>query len=106
MMDEKMLQALKASIAKWEGYLLATEETLPEIYEELGRDSCPLCNYQTRQGNWCGDCPVSVAGHEGCSKTPYEDAEDYAGDGCLEGFLEEAFLEVAFLQSLLPEDQS
>lgn len=108
-MDEKMLAALKASIAKWEGYLLATEETLPEIYNELGRESCPLCQLQASRNLdrfFCGDCVVRLAGHNGCAYTPYEDAEDRAEANWLEGFLEEASREVAFLKSLLPESQS
>lgn len=108
-MDEKMLAALKASIAKWEGYLLATEETLPEIYEELGKGSCPLCQLQAARNLYrfsCKDCVVSLAGYNGCFRTPYEEAENHAGDNWLEGFLREASREVAFLESLLPEDQS
>lgn len=62
-MDEKTLEALKGSIAKWEGIVAGT-------LLDKGHRNCPLCAsfYPS-----CDDCPVkNRTGFSGCARTPYD----------------------------------
>lgn len=105
-MDAKTLEALKASIAKWERN---AEAKTPTEYR-IGESDCPLCSlfiYPDR----CEGCPVfDRTGERFCKGTPYIVASSLrtwwsAGD---EGFRRRANAaardEVAFLKSLLPEE--
>lgn len=110
-MDARTLEALNASIAKWERN--AEAETPDEYLISAG--DCPLCHLF--YNDYCEDCPVAArTGKNVCRNTPYYDAVDarYAwilaridGDedkvtAAREDSQENARAEVAFLKSLLP----
>jgi len=99
-MDARTLEALQASIAKWEKN--ATVEDTEDA--RLGVSSCPLC--QVFYGDRCAGCPVYAFDHFRCDGTPYDAAENAYADGNLEAFIVAARAEVAFLQSLLPAAQA
>lgn len=106
-MDARTLEALKASIAKWERN--AKAET-PDEYL-TGPGECALCHL-FRAYPSCGGCPVADhTGLHGCARTPYSDAEDYhdewaSGDkSAAADALSAARAEVAFLKSLLPTEE-
>jgi len=104
-MDAETLEALKGSIAKWEGIVAGTQT-------DEGPQNCPLCiRFDPLGGNGCRGCPVfAYTGQKGCSGTPYdhftdidedtdrfESQEEYAS-----AKLSIAQQEVDFLKSLLP----
>jgi hypothetical protein len=105
-MDARTLEALKASIAKWEKNTVAES---PDEYRTFTTD-CPLCNiFYLRD---CAGCPVSKnTGKMACSGTPYS-AATFAkfrwmnGDGDKREAQAAALEEVAFLKSLLPSDEA
>lgn len=114
-MDAKTLEALKASIRKWEKN--AEAETLAE-YKTGSRD-CALClafhcYYNDNLRTGCGNCPVAIAGYTSCGSTPYDKAcravddwsDDPTSDALRQRAHEVAREEVAFLKSLLPEGES
>lgn len=113
-MDARTLEALKASIAKWEKN---AEAETPEEYL-LGNKTCSLCqifnNWKEQAGNLgCAGCPVGDAGFLYCEGSPYESAIeayhewDDAHDGGQRAAARAAALaEVAFLKSLLPSDEA
>ncbi|HYF29434.1 MAG TPA: hypothetical protein VEA36_03680 [Candidatus Paceibacterota bacterium] len=108
-MDERTLEALKGSIAKWEAIVAGTGD-------EKGVNNCPLCqlfNGPSEEANLgCKGCPVADAsGDTGCLNTPYEhwtEAPDlikspdggYMIGGIGSRILAQA--ELNFLRSLLP----
>ena len=103
-MDTKTLEALKASIAKWERNVQAT--TPEEV--KTGPAECPLC--KLFHGKLCNGCPVKEKVEYGfCVRTPYGDAER-AADAWLRRpeaqpfFQKKAQDEVDFLKSLLPQE--
>lgn len=108
-MDDKTLNALKQSIEKWERNAVA--ET-PDDYT-TGVESCALCRMFWRSS--CRGCPVSEAtGETHCFNSPHSDAA-YAGDDWLhypsDATLRDAAhaaarAEVAFLRSLLPQEET
>lgn len=109
-MEPKTLEALNASIAKWERNAVA--ET-PEAALVLG-DSCPLCHLfcpDDRESDGCDGCPVKErSGYDQCSGTPWFAAysahrtwEQQGSSGAWrDDFHAKARAEVAFLKSLLP----
>lgn len=103
-MDAKTLEALHASIAKWERN--ATTEDLGDVV--LGLTDCPLCKifHSFFGGPDCDGCPINAAGFYRCGGSPYEAAEDAYGEwedgGSSADFHKVAQAEVAFLKSLLP----
>lgn len=114
-MDARTLEALKASIAKWERNAVA--ET-PDNYLITPTD-CPLCGLFFDED--CRGCPVAAKVRTpGCARTPYETAADTKFEWETEfdpllpdtrevikrrGIAHAAALkEVAFLQSLLPAE--
>ena len=109
-MTPETLEALKASIAKWERN---AEATTPNDYH-IGTTSCALCRlYHPRHGGHrdCAGCPVAIhTGFSGCSGTPYDKAmgaflhwdTDEASAAKRGTALKLANAEVAFLKSLLP----
>lgn len=67
------LEALNASIAKWERNAKAKR---PANYK-TGVSDCPLCGLYMMppDGRTCRDCPIfKITGKTGCADTPYEDA--------------------------------
>jgi len=105
-MDAKTLEALKASIAKWERN--AEAKTPADVL--IGAHACPLCRifHWAFGGNDCKGCPINDVGHSGCEGTPYGAADTafeewLYGNGKLSDFRKSARDEVAFLKSLLPE---
>lgn len=104
-MDAKTLEALKASIAKWERNAKAE---YPEEYNTSAFD-CPLCQLFLGYRDACRGCPVaSATGLTHCNMTPYKAATEAAlqwdkDDG--EAARDVALGEVAFLKSLLPEGE-
>ncbi|WP_372570391.1 hypothetical protein [Ruegeria jejuensis] len=98
-MDKRTLEALKASIEKWEKN--ATVERNTEAL--VGAISCPLC--KLFMDSCCRGCPVMErTGKPACDDTPYDDAVE-ALDVFLPAFHEAARAEVEFLKSLLPEGE-
>lgn len=108
-MDAKTLEALKASIAKWERNAEATDPS--DV--RLGSDECPLCDVFHMRAISCNGCPVSDrTGRPFCVESPYISAwnawflwnsrpenterRDRAHAAARD--------EVAFLKSLLPEE--
>lgn len=102
-MDDKTLAALKGSIAKWKSIVDGTGK-------DEGADNCPLCKqfidcYEIdEEGNniCCVGCPVSQkTGKEGCLGSPYEKYSN-CSEECKP---RHARAELAFLKSLLPEEE-
>jgi hypothetical protein len=107
MMDAKTLEALKASIAKWE----RNAEAKTRFEYRTGDDDCPLCELFIYPGN-CEGCPVfDRTGERFCRGTPYIKASNarmrWGADPKSPDAPERAHAaardEVAFLKSLLPE---
>jgi hypothetical protein len=107
-MDAKTLEALKASIAKWERN---AEAKTPAEYRTQDID-CPLCGLFIFPGS-CLNCPVyERTGQQFCRGTPYRSAAaaryDWGAhphvDKCRDTAHAAARDEVAFLKSLLPEE--
>ena len=116
-MNHDTLKALKASIEKWKAN--ASAESIYEV--RLGMTDCPLCMkfHSHITGNRgepkCNGCPVyAKTGISGCANTPYDDADQAFDEwdkadiedeaSARSEFIERANEEVAFLESLLPED--
>jgi hypothetical protein len=107
-MDALTLEALKASIAKWERNVAAV--TPDDV--ELGYMACPLCTLFWDDD--CKGCPVAMkTGKVECDSTPYYDAYWAFNNWILlgsssvagEAFRSAAQDEVDFLKSLLPEGE-
>lgn len=102
-MDPETLEALKGSIAKWEGIVSGT------MHDE-GADNCALCQrfhacFRTIPGECCQGCPVNAVSGRGCDNTPY------AHWGMMEidrvstdEHRDAAQAELDFLKSLLPKE--
>jgi hypothetical protein len=95
-MDAATLEALKGSIAKWEGIVAGTTR-------DDGADNCPLCalfntDDYDRIENACEGCPVQKSAGIGfCMQTPYYAYRHLKTT-------EAAQAELDFLRSLLPAD--
>lgn len=64
-MDDKTLEALKGSIAKWEAIVAETNV-------DEGTSNCPLCQIFMKDERDCKGCPVvEKVKLTGCSGTPY-----------------------------------
>lgn len=104
-MDDKTLEALKGSIAKWEGILVGTTE-------DHGTDNCPLCQLFYCSGQaYCIGCPVNdKTGLTFCGGSPYADFEEceveFSGKIKNDDHRIIAKAELAFLQSLLPQKEA
>lgn len=106
-MDTKTLEALNASIAKWERNAEARAPGDAQIFS----NTCPLCT-AFRVNGWCDGCPVkSRTGRSFCALSPWEDALIALGawdsGNTKQGrsnFRVAARKEVAFLKSLLPTE--
>ncbi|WP_424967298.1 hypothetical protein [Dinoroseobacter sp. S375] len=102
-MDAKTLEALKASIAKWE----KNARVRKAENAKLTVIDCPLCDLFHKLG--CEGCPVAErTGEISCWDTPYEHAYHERGEWLEDAsrgplFRAAAREEVAFLKSLLPE---
>jgi len=113
-MDAETLEALKGSIAKWEGIVAG-------IDVDRGARNCPLCQKYPNLG--CDGCPVAErTGYANCSDTPYQSQwmrlkePDVSGCGCASCKGERVALtdvaraaaqaEVDFLRSLLPRQST
>lgn len=106
-MDAETLEALRGSIAKWEGIVAGT------VVDECG-DNCPLCqrfnpviNPAVRRQDACRGCPVMAAtGEKFCYASPYGAYaaldDDCDGDEAELKALAQA--ELDFLKSLLPPE--
>jgi hypothetical protein len=105
-MDAKTLEALKASIAKWERNAEATDPFEFKISEK----DCPLCAMFKIGSDECKGCPVfEKTGATFCRETPYIPAatarRDWrCGDVPADRAHAAARDEVAFLRSLLLEE--
>jgi hypothetical protein len=90
-MNKLTLKALKGSIAKWEAIVAGTGK-------DEGSRNCPLCKRFSDLGctKRSEQCPVKIkTGYGNCLGTPYYDTLDIKRDE----------RELAFLRSLLPEDE-
>lgn len=90
-MDADTLEALRGSIAKWEGIVAGT-------VRDMGMSNCPLCQkFAYPRGNECRGCPVAErTGRSDCRGTPYYEHDEEKP--------ETAQAELDFLKSLLPPD--
>lgn len=79
-MDAKTLEALKASIAKWERN---AEARSPDAVR-FDLADCPLCQvfHPYFGGPDCAGCPVNDAGHWRCGGSPYD-----AVDGAINAWM-------------------
>jgi hypothetical protein len=109
-MDAETLEALRGSIAKWEGIVAGS-------VDDEGSNNCPLCEMFYRGCGWpsCFGCPVwKKTGLRNCEGSPYEkwvELTDERPDGQPRKVTNEeqrsaAEAELAFLRSLLPEARS
>lgn len=104
-MDARTLEALKASIAKWERN--AEAKTPAEF--RVSEIDCPLCVLFKTGSDECEGCPVFEKTRvRFCRETPYMSAavarRDWRdGEGSSDRAHAAARDEVAFLKSLLPE---
>jgi hypothetical protein len=107
-MDAQTLEALNASIAKWE----RNAEAENRFEYRTGESDCPLCALFIFPGH-CEGCPVfQKTGERFCRFTPYMDASyarimwgDTPGSSAARDRAHAAARdEVAFLKSLLPEE--
>lgn len=108
-MDAETLEALRGSIAKWEGIAAGTEI-------DQGSENCPLCRL-FYESAFCAGCPVMArTGHSDCTGSPYDQwhianpwprDEDgnrvYNRPATTDQHREIARAEVDFLKSLLPD---
>lgn len=110
MMSPETLEALKGSIAKWEGIVAGT-------VVNLHADNCPLCQlfnpYTSNTATFaapCKGCPVMArTGVTFCGGTPYDEYAELEervdeGEGDEGGLKPLAVQELDFLKSLLPTD--
>jgi len=112
-MNAKTLQALKASILKWDRNAKAE---MPYDYR-IGMCECPLCNMfhpKLTDGDLdedCDGCPVKAeTGHGFCKGTPFDAAYDAhfrweIGEGTRAAAWAAARKEADFLRNLLPEGE-
>lgn len=91
-MDAETLQALRASIQKWERIVAGTERE--------SESQCPLCEkFCVNSRDYCRGCPVAEkTGQRHCDGTPYYDFRDDGQSSV------DAQREVDFLKSLLPHE--
>jgi hypothetical protein len=101
-MDPETLEALKGSIAKWEGIVAGT-------LKDEGVDNCPLCQkfhacFRKIPGECCQGCPVNDASdNRGCINTPYDEWERHGShEVTTDEHRTAAQAELDFLKSLLP----
>lgn len=100
-MDNETLEALKGSIAKWEGIAAGTEF-------DQGCSNCPLCQkFAIGVSNRCLGCPVhEVTGLTNCEGSPYDNVPyrtDFNDEDLYLSILKTAAqAELDFLKSLLP----
>jgi hypothetical protein len=105
-MDARTLEALKASIAKWERNAVAKA---PDEYL-TSSGHCPLCDLFYWEPD-CHGCPVFMrTTQRNCWDTPYIEAskakyEWWEGTGTAEQAHAAARAEAAFLKSLLPPEE-
>ena len=104
-MDEATLEALRGSIAKWEGIVAGT-------MVDKGMDNCPLCalfnpliegsrNYSGPET--CSGCPVMERTMlRFCAGTPYEPFDNCDVEEGTHEYIGAAKRELDFLKSLLP----
>lgn len=107
-MDDRTLEVLLGSIAKWEAIVAGTGR-------DLGGINCPLCREFILRIGKCRGCPVKAkTGRSGCRGTPYDEwSSSGAGDQPIESFdpidrprlVELAQAELEFLQELVPAQQ-
>ena len=98
-MNAETLDALRASIAKWERN--AVVEHLADA--TMGSEDCPLCVLFNPAS--CEGCPVFEETElDCCESTPYDDACKARWLGDIDGFEAAALAEVNFLRSLLPAE--
>ncbi|MDP5216722.1 hypothetical protein Q5Y75_05785 [Ruegeria sp. 2205SS24-7] len=111
-MDKRTLEALKASIDKWE----KNSRVRKAENAKVGSTHSPLCQIYNRAeekySERCLGCPVAeFADRRWCEGTPYVDAEyelrDWRDGISSNGkdFRADARAEVEFLKSLLPEGE-
>lgn len=101
-MDERTLEALKGSIAKWEGIVAGT-------VEDQGDINCPLCQkFNNDDTEWpCRGCPVmDKTGRTYCFESPYQNffTKVKSLGWKNEEYRAAAQAEVDFLKSLLPTE--
>ena len=103
-MTPEMREALLASIEHWKENLAAG------VFEAKIRGAdCPLCNATRDEfGNVvCEKCPVMQwTGEESCEDSPWYDVDSAFSRGNASDFAIAAKRQIAFLESLLPENEA
>lgn len=99
-MDQRALDALKGSIAKWKGIVAGTDA-------DYGVKNCPLCAQYWN--NDCEGCPIkNHTGYGECEDTPYQEWCDHLWHSGLKANtpekLRDAQRMLDFLMSLLPAE--
>jgi hypothetical protein len=101
-MDARTLEALKASIEKWK----RNAKVWSIFNAKIKSKDCPLCRMFVQSTGSCVGCPVNGrTGERLCQDTPYLEAFAYYTLGDVTAFQAAAQKEVAFLESLLPENE-
>jgi hypothetical protein len=107
-MTPRTLQALKASIAKWDKN--ARVRNLDNA--QIGVEDCALCllfheDVRGYDEEPCVGCPVAAATREPyCGGSPYVNASHERRFGTPAAFRAAAKAEATFLRSLLPEGET
>lgn len=129
-MDDKTLEALKASIKHWEEIVEEITECLGQFFHSgvfydvhlgneeesndplllfnYGTDSCELCKIFTIDDLGCRGCPVShSSGHPSCTNTPWQAfSRSMMTERFDQDHADNATDELNFLKSLLPVEQN
>ena len=91
-------QAFEVSIAKWE--LLHTLCNQGKLVDDGGIQTCGLCIlYFYGHIDECEDCPITSAGHRGCTGTPYKDYVKAVENSDLERAVRAVLEEILFLRA-------
>jgi len=115
-LTKKNLEALRASIAHWD----RNSRARSPLNISVGANGCALCELHLNRVGSCFKCPVVThgGGSPGCEGTPHSDLRltnayvmwrypyrvaDVAAAG--REFRAKARKELAFLKSILPEDE-
>ena len=95
-------RAFEVSLAKWE--LLHTLCTQGKLVEDGGIQTCGLCIlYFYGHTDECDDCPMTGAGHRGCTGTPYKDYVKAVENGNLVLAIQATRQEIQLLKRLWKE---
>lgn len=106
-MDERTLEALRASIRHWEEIVALDDDAIR--YPPIGPRHCAFCalfNTYAKGEPGCAGCPVAEAGFPGCGDSPYDELENAVCCGDEPSVIRAAArAELEFLRSLEPKTE-